>query len=173
MAAEGDKPERSERGGLVDDNKHARGAEKGGDDDGGDKGSASPLRGANRDTQSEVRDPSLEGRAMDVENFSLENIRFENKNETEHGTAERQAGATSPAGGGTAEGVRTGEAATGVRTPVGVAQKNSTAASGLQPQKVGLFHACVCVFLCSSWCIVLHLGPLPVVLVASPGLYDR
>ena len=160
----------------MEDNKRARGAEKGGDDGGDDQGSASPLRGANRDTQGEVRDSSLEGRATDVENFSLENIRFENKSETEHGTAGRQAGATSPAGGGTAEGVRIGEAATGVRTPVGVAQKNSTAASGLGPQKVGLFHACVCVcvcVLCSSWCIVLHLGPLKVVLVASPGLYGR
>lgn len=165
------KPERSEKRGMLGKDKKVHGAEKDGDRN--VNRPTPPVEGANSDTQGEAKNPSPEGRTVDVENFSLEHIRYENKSDIEHDAAERQTGA-SPAAVGTAQGLRTGEAA-GVQASVTVAQK-STAASG-QPQRVGdtrrllllpSLYLCLRVFI--SFVPSCISGPLLADLVAYPGL---
>lgn len=130
-AEKNDEPERPEKRGVVV-----------GDD--GDKSSvhgAAPL-GADGDgsgAQSETRSPSSGGRpAAEVESFSLEHIRFENRSKAERDET---------AGGRTGDGVGTvGGATAAWQASVAAVARNGTAASDL-PQKVSGLQAGVGVVL--------------------------
>lgn len=115
--------------------KHAHGAAtKGGGEDVDNSRPRDPHPGLAVDdgssTQGEVRTPPSDGLAADVENFSHENVRYENnskRSEARQVLAGREAGNPPPEG-ERIEAVRAGEAAAVAR--------NSTVSSG-QPPKVG------------------------------------
>eukprot|EP00752_Nemacystus_decipiens_P011483 g10195.t1 len=125
--AKDDEPERSEKRGGVGDNMRVHGADTDGDRK--DHGRAPLAEGASSDTEGGVRKPSSEGGrlAVNVENFSVENMRHENKGGTERTGA-------SPAGEGNADGTGAGGDGS-VRAPVAAAQDN-TAASDQPPKRV-------------------------------------